>query len=83
MHVSLYMHRDFTGIHENVNAVKHSIELCLLYERIATLIVIHIVGLYSSIKDKAGCYASLHCDQHGHLRTLAMQVKHYLGNKEM
>ena len=28
---TLYLHRDFTGIRGNLNAMKHSIELCLLY----------------------------------------------------
>ena len=27
---TLYLHRDFTGIRENLNAKKHGIELCLL-----------------------------------------------------
>ena len=28
---TLYLHRDFTGVRGNRNAMKHSIELCLLY----------------------------------------------------
>ena len=28
---TLYLHRDFTGVRGNLNAMKHSIELCLLY----------------------------------------------------
>ena len=28
---TLYLHRDFTGVRGNQNAMKHSIELCLLY----------------------------------------------------
>ena len=28
---TLYLHRDFTGVRGNMNAMKHSIELCLLY----------------------------------------------------
>ena len=28
---SLYLHRDFTSVRGNLNAMKHSIELCLLY----------------------------------------------------
>ena len=27
---ALYLHRDFTGIRENLNAMKRSIEICLL-----------------------------------------------------
>ena len=30
MAVTLYLHRDFTGVRGNLNAMKHSIELCLL-----------------------------------------------------
>ena len=37
MYATLYLHRDFTGIHENVNAMKQSIELCLLYGADKTL----------------------------------------------
>ena len=28
---TIYLHRDFSGIPEHLNAMKHSIELCLLY----------------------------------------------------
>ena len=28
-----YLHRDFTGVHESLNAMKHSIEMCLLQEQ--------------------------------------------------
>ena len=27
---TLYLHRDFTGVRKNLNAMKNSIELCLL-----------------------------------------------------
>ena len=27
---TLYLQRDFTGVHENLNTMKHSIEFCLL-----------------------------------------------------
>ena len=27
---TLYLHRDFTGVRENLNATKQSIQLCLL-----------------------------------------------------
>ena len=27
---TLYLHRDYTGVRENLNAMKHSSELCLL-----------------------------------------------------
>ena len=29
MYLTLYMHHDFTGIHKNLNTMKHSFELCL------------------------------------------------------
>ena len=28
---TIYLHRDSTGVRENLNAMKHSTELCLLY----------------------------------------------------
>ena len=30
MYVPLYLYRDFTGIRENFNAIKHNDELCLI-----------------------------------------------------
>ena len=34
-------------------------------------------------KDGAQCYASLHCDEHGHLRTLAIKVIRYIGSSHV
>ena len=48
MYLTLYLHREFTVIRENLNAIKHSIVLCLLLGQRKTWNVLWIVFSFNS-----------------------------------